>query len=73
MIKNEHIAKQISDIMLDVGYSLNRSVAIVMDNCPNDELIVYRKIAGKIMADILLDILNPIYSEHPGIKPEQLK
>lgn len=72
MIKNQNIAQEISILMLKIGRELNSSVLKVRDNCNNDEFQVYRKAVGRIMGMILLDILNPLYDEHPNIKPDEL-
>lgn len=72
MINNEEIAKQVSQLLLNCGSQLDESVAIVHDNCPPEELHVYRRAVGRIMGDILLEVLNPIYEKHPNLKPPGL-
>ena len=69
MIKNEVIAKQISELMLEIGDRLDRSVAVVHENCSLEEFSVYRRIVGTLMDEILLSVLNPLYGEHPSLKP----
>lgn len=70
MISNPYVAERISDLMLDIGDRLNESVAGVMNDCPEDEFAKYRRAVGAIMAEVLLQVLNPIYKEHPSLKPE---
>ncbi|MGJ0515072.1 MAG: hypothetical protein ACR65O_04885 [Methylomicrobium sp.] len=72
MIKNEDIAKQISELMLSYGAKLDASVAVVIDKCSNEEAIVYKKAVGKIMGTMLLEIMNPLYKQHPELKPKEL-
>jgi hypothetical protein len=72
MIKNETLAREISDLMVDIGARLDRSVERVMNTCTADELKLYRRAVGAIMGEIVLNVLNPLYSEHPSLKPPQL-
>ena len=73
MVENERIAKQISDLMVEFGARLNGSVALVKENCSEEELNTYRTAVGGILADMLFEIMNPLYKRHPGLKPEGLK
>jgi hypothetical protein len=73
MIKNELVAREISQLMLDIGARIDKSVDTVMKSCPAEELQSYRRAAGAVMGEILLSILNPLYSEHPSLKPPELK
>jgi len=69
MISDATIAKSISDLMLEIGGRLNDSVAEIRAKCSYEEFAIYRKAVGVIMAEILLQILNPLYSRHPSLRP----
>ena len=73
MIKNKEIAKDVSDLMLEIGSKLNGSVAKVQQHCTQDETDRYRKIVGVLMGEMLLEVMNPIYRDHPDLKPSGLK
>ena len=73
MIANEKIAKEISELMLDYGARLNASTALVRDNCATEEVHVYRKAVGKVMGEMLLAIMNPLYERHPNLVPPELR
>ena len=73
MIENEEVAKEISKLMLEYGARLNTSVALVKDRCTAEELRAYRMAVGKVMGDMLLEIMNPLYARHPDLKPGELK
>lgn len=73
MIDNISVAKQISDLMLDCGGKLDKSVALVGDKCSSEELQLYRRAVGRIMGEILLEVLNPLYKMHPSLRPPELK
>jgi hypothetical protein len=44
-----------------------------MDNCDEATFHHYRRIAGKLMGEILIEILNPIYAAHPDLTPPGLR
>jgi hypothetical protein len=73
MIENPKIAKQISALMLECGARLDASVELVRDTCTADELKVYRRAIGKVMGEMLLEILNPLYEKHSSLKPGGLR
>jgi hypothetical protein len=73
MIQNEEIAREISDLMLQYGRLLNASVARVQEHCTADELKLYRSAVAKVMGNMLLEVMNPIYARHPALKPKELK
>lgn len=72
MIGNEQVAKQISELMLEYGAKLDASIALVMESCPEDEFKRYRLAAGKVLGEMLLEIMNPLYAKHPDLKPAGL-
>lgn len=73
MIRDDDVAKQVSDLMLDCGAKLDGSVALVRDRCSQDEFQTYRRAVGKVMGEILLEVLNPLYRAHPNLKPAEMK
>ncbi len=72
MITNADTAKHVSELMLDITAQLNQSVFLVQERGSAEEFALYRRAVGGIMAEILLEVLNPLYREHPGLKPEGL-
>jgi len=72
MIKNRRVAEQISKLMLETGAGIDDSIGLVKDQCTEKEFQSYRKAAGRVMGEILLEILNPIFKEHPELKPKEL-
>ena len=69
----KEIAQEISSLMLEYGAKLDSSVALVMANGSAEEAQRYRRAVGKIMGEMLIEIMNPIYAEHPDLKPPQLR
>lgn len=72
MIKNKDVAETISLLMLDIGSRIDESISLVKEHCSDTEFDMYRKAAGKVMGEMLISIMNPIYKEHPDLKPREL-
>jgi hypothetical protein len=66
-------ARQISDLMVSVGASLDKSLSMVKDTESEAAFKKYRETVSKLLTTMLLEIMNPIYAEHPDLKPEQLR
>ena len=73
MIKNKRIAEGISTLMIDIVGRLNDSIFAVQDACPDAEFKTYRLAVAKVMAEVLLEVQNPLYAEHPDLKPKGLE
>lgn len=73
MIEREDVAAEVSKLMLEFAAKLDASVALVQARCAPEELQVYRRAVGGIMASMLLDVMNPLYLKHPQLKPKGLK
>ena len=73
MISSPEVAKRVNALMLEIGTKLNASIADVGSSCPEEEFMNYRRVVGKIMGAMLLDIMNPIYAAHPALKPSELE
>jgi hypothetical protein len=72
MIRDPALARQISDLMIDIGGRLDRSVQTVKEQCSPQEFEIYRRAVGGIMGE-MLEVLNPLYEEHPSLKPPQME
>jgi hypothetical protein len=72
MTMKKETAAEVLQIMVDCGARLDRSVQLVRDSSSDDEFRHYRSIIAKIMADMLIDIMNPIIADHPELKPKEM-
>jgi hypothetical protein len=72
IILDKEIASQVNELMLEYSAKLDQSLKTVMDNCSAQEFKSYRDAVGQLMGIMLLDVMNPIYKQHPDLKPEQL-
>ena len=66
-------AHDISKLMLSLGADLDKSVGRVKEAESEAEFRRYREAVSKIMATMLLEIMNPLYAEHPNLKPAQIQ
>jgi len=73
MINDPVIANKVSELMIETLARLDRSTAMVMKACPQEEFKGYRRAVGAVMAEIALEILNPLYSIHPLLKPPEME
>jgi hypothetical protein len=65
-------AQRISALMLDYGAKLDESVDFVKTRCSDEEFNRYKEAVGRILGNMLLDIMNPLYEEHPDLRPPNL-
>lgn len=73
MIDNEDVARQVSDLMIEYAHRLNASIVLVRDRGSPEEFHVYREAVAKIMTDMLLEIMNPLYARHRNLMPPGFK
>lgn len=66
-------AKAISEVMVSVGAQLNESIRLVRSTEEDAEFIRYRDSVSRLMTIMLLEIMNPLYMEHPELKPPELQ
>jgi hypothetical protein len=69
MISNHEIAKEISELMLDVFHRLDESMKKVRSVCSAEEADVYQKSVGKVVGPIVMNVLSPLYEQNPSLKP----
>ena len=66
-------AKEISDLMVDIGRRLNESLRNVQAKESEADFRAYRDAVSKIMMAMLEEVMTPLYAEHPEVKPPELK
>ena len=69
MIKDSIAAKQISELMMDIFIRLSDSCRQVKERCSPEEYKAYMKAMAKLTGDINFDVMEPLYEEHPELKP----
>jgi len=69
MLSNSEVAKQVSELMLDIFRRVDQSVAMVKQTCPAEEAKAYSKAAGRVAGAVVMDVLEPLYDRNPALKP----
>lgn len=72
MIQDTIVARRISDLMIEFSGRLDKSILMVKEHCPSEEFETYRRAVGHILGEMLLEVMNPLYAEHPSLKPRGL-
>lgn len=72
MLKDAAVARRISDLMIEVSARLDSSIVTVRDQCSSEEFRAYQHAVGAVLGEILLEVLNPLYAEHPSLKPPEM-
>lgn len=66
-------AENVISIFANVTREIDDSIREVMAHSTEEEFRKYRRIAGKLMGEIFLDILQPIFDEYPDLTPKELR
>ena len=66
-------AKKIVDLMIKHGAEQNAILAEIRSICPDHEFQKYKRMIGRSMGCMLLDVINPIVELYPDLKPSQLE
>ena len=69
MISNLDVARQISELMLDLFHKVDESVTAVNQRCAPEEAHLYEKAAGRVAGAIVMEVLEPLYEKNPALKP----
>ena len=69
MIKDALLAKQISDLMLDIAGRIDSSVASARSQYTPGDCAALQRAAAKVLSAIEREFLNPIFAEHPSLRP----
>jgi len=73
MFQKKAVAAEISNLMLEFGSKLDASIVLVQQECDEEESKAYRSAIGKIMGEMLLEVMNPIYARYPELTPDKLR
>ena len=69
MIKDAEVAGRISELLTNTFNALGESIISVNDRCSPEEPQAYRQKVGDIFYIITFGLLEPLYEEHPELKP----
>jgi hypothetical protein len=66
-------AKKIIDLMVRHGAEQDAVLAEIQSICTDDEFQRYKRMIGRSMGSMLLDVINPIVELYPDLKPAELE
>ena len=69
---NSELAEKTSLLALKVGAELNKHLHEIKNECSSEEFFAFRESTAKIMGELQFGFMNPIYEEHPDLKPREL-
>jgi hypothetical protein len=72
-MKNKDLSVEISRRLLEISRQLDESVAVAQGQCSEEEFNAFRLQIGTLMGGLYLDILKPLWREHPDLKPPEME
>lgn len=66
-------AKKISDLMIRIGRDVDEILAEVRATEPASEARRVVNMLSHVLASALTEVMNPIYAEHPELRPRELR
>jgi hypothetical protein len=73
MLANAKAAKHVSDAMFEILRQVQESMAAVQETCSQEEYVAYREAVGKVVAPVIFDVLEPLYSDHPALATDLIQ
>jgi hypothetical protein len=66
-------ALRVRDTAQEALGQLDLSIHAVQTTSTQSEFEAFRTVVGRVMGAIVVDILQPIYAEHPDLVPPELR
>jgi hypothetical protein len=63
------LATKITSDLVKISGDFDETLRLIETNCNQDEFRSYRKAFGNLMGTMYLDILEPLFKEHPSLIP----
>ena len=73
MFESKALASEISELMLKMSSDLSASLVKVKDQEGEEAIRCYQAAVGALLFTMLTQVMNPIYRDHPELRPERLK
>lgn len=73
MIEKENIAADVNQSLQSVYRLLENSIRHVNEHCSATESEDYRQRIGKLFYFMIFDLWEPLYKQHPSLKPDDWK
>lgn len=73
MLNSKQLASDVSAASEQFITALNEALNTAKTSCAPDELERFKKALGTIVCTLEMDLLWPLYKQHPELEPESLK
>ncbi len=70
MLASADTAKKVNELLVQCATNLNESARLVQEEASEEEFKRYRRAVGAVMGELWFEVLKPLYSEHPELKPD---
>ena len=70
---SHHAAEKILNLILRHGAEQDKVLVEIRPLCSEEEFHRYKRMIGKSMGCMLLEVINPIVETYPDLRPPQLK
>ncbi len=67
------LAEKLVMTCIAYGAELNKLLFEVRASCPKNEFEAIRRGVGQVMGNAYVDIMRPIFGQHPDLEPEGWK
>jgi hypothetical protein len=65
-------AEKLSVLLMQVSGQLDQSVRFVMDKDSKENFEHYRSGIGKVMGELFLEVMQPLWARYPELLPEHM-
>lgn len=69
MISDPNTAKYVGELMLHCLQEMRESIDTVKRTSSPDEGLKYAKAVGSVAFRVVYDVLEPLFAQHPELKP----
>ncbi|WP_444893707.1 hypothetical protein ACJJIE_04575 [Microbulbifer sp. TRSA001] len=66
------LAEKTSLLALKLGAQIDSNLALIKTACSEEEFKAYQRATGRVMTELLVGFMNPIYEQHPSLKPKEM-
>ena len=66
------LAEETSLLALQLSGKLDRHLGRIQAECSEDDFRKFRKGIGYVLGYLYTEVMDPIYREHPQLRPQQL-
>lgn len=72
MITDRYVAKQVSEGVIAISRMIDDTLIAAKEHCPEEDFRRLRDGMARVLGELLLEVLNPLYRDHPDLAPEGL-